>query len=140
MPTRFVLFNLVFGRVGGLQTVVPQFRCLLVLRYFAAFRFNTSMASHFHLLTPKRYPNVLHLLSLYIDNTERMQTSVSTTFENARDKATQTQNISLILKLGCPVILSPALWLKPVFQNKVLRRRLNIFCTMFLTECLRPRH
>jgi len=62
------------------------------------------MASHFHLLTPTRYPNLLHLLSLFIDNPERMQTGVSATFENARDKATQTQYILLILKLCCPVV------------------------------------
>jgi hypothetical protein len=97
------------------------------------------MACHFHLLTPTRYPDLLNLLS-YIENTERMQTGVSTTFENARDKATQTQYILLTFQLGCPVVLSPALWLKPVFQNKVLRRRLNVFCTVFPTECLRPRH
>ena len=133
-------FNLVFGRGGGLQTIVPQFGCSLVLRYFAAFQFNISMANHFHLLLPTRYPSLLNLLSLFVDNTERMQTGVSTTFENARDKATQTQYILLILKLGCPVVLSPALQLKPVFQNKVLRRRLNVFCTVFPTECLRPRH
>jgi len=125
---------------GGLQTIVPQFGCSVVLRYFTAFQFNTSMASHFHLLVPTRYPNLLNLLSLFVDSTEQMQTGVSTTFENARDKATQTQYILLILKLGCPVVLSPALWLKPVFQNKVLRRRLYVFCTVFPTECLRPRH
>lgn len=132
--TRFVLFNLVFGR--GLQTIVPQFGCSLVLRYFAAFQFDTSMACHFHLLKSTRYPNLLNLLSLYIDNNERMQTGVSTTFENARDKATQIQYILLTFQLGCPVVLSPALWLKPVFQNKVPRRRLNVFVQCFpLNAC-----
>jgi hypothetical protein len=40
----------------------------------------------------QRYPDLLHLRSVFTENTERMQTAVCTTFANARHKATQAQS------------------------------------------------
>jgi hypothetical protein len=49
-----------------------------------------------------------------------MQTAVCTTFANARHKATQAQsNIYYSFwNLAVQLVLYPALWLKPVVQNK----------------------